>query len=174
MNLQADPENKRVVEFIDTCRRLGMKVTHQRIQIFLEVIQTDEHPDAEDIYLRVRKRIPTVSRNTVYSTLQLLVEQGLISTMGVHHDRRRYDGNMRPHHHIVCTQCGKVSDFASEDYLEISLPLEFKSWGRIASSHVELRGTCSECLEKLQGGEHIEGHAQSSPEHHQNQKGDPI
>ncbi len=148
MDIDKKTLHKRLEEFVEDCKRIGLKATHQRMEIFREVISTEEHPDTETILKRVRRRMPTISRNTVYSSLQTLAEHGLIATMGIHHDRRRFDGNIQPHHHLVCTRCGKVSDFESPEYLELPLFPGDKTWGNIQTAHVELRGICSDCLKK--------------------------
>jgi len=139
-----------IERFVESCRRLGLKATHQRIEVFREIIQSDEHPDAETLFQRVRTRIPSLSRNTVYSTLQLLLDQGFIATLGLPSDRRRFEGNLEPHHHLVCTSCGKVQDFSDPECLELKPLPQFSAWGAVESVHVELRGTCSECLNRLE------------------------
>lgn len=140
----------RMERLVKSCKRLGLKATHQRVEIFREIIQTKEHLDAESLFQRVRVRIPSLSRNTVYLTLQLFLDQGLIATLGTSSARRRFEGNLEPHHHLVCTSCGKVQDFSDPECIELKLWPQFRSWGAIESVHVELRGTCSECLNRLE------------------------
>ena len=82
---------RRMTRFEQVCRGAGVKLTHQRMEIFREVAQTDDHPDAETVYRGVRKRIPTVSLDTVYRTLWLLDEQGLVTALGPSRDRTRFD-----------------------------------------------------------------------------------
>ena len=60
---------QRMERFEEVCRNSGMKLTHQRMEIFREVAQTGDHPDAEKVYQGVRKRMPTISLDTVYRTL---------------------------------------------------------------------------------------------------------
>ena len=135
-------------EFVEACRERGQKMTHQRIEIFREVIRSDEHPDAETIYERVGKRIRTISRNTVYQTLWFLVDNEFISTLGVQRDRSRFDGNVGRHHHIVCTECGKVGDFEKDEFDSLTPPRSLGTWGELRSTHVEMRGVSAECLPK--------------------------
>jgi len=98
-----------------------MKLTHQRIEIFREVARTGDHPDAETIFKRVRKRIPTVSLDTVCRTLWMLNDVGLISTLGSQRGRVRFDGNASPHHHFICTKCGKAGDFYSKEFDDLEV-----------------------------------------------------
>ncbi len=114
MALDATEVERRVDEFIDSWKAKGIRVTHQRIEVFREAIRTASHPDAETIYRRVKKKIRTITLDTVYRTLRFLVDQGLIATMGIHHDRLRFDGNVAPHHHLVCLKCGNVTDFMAQ------------------------------------------------------------
>jgi len=107
---------------MDVCRRSGHKVTHQRLEIFREVAATDEHPDVETIHERVRRRLPTVSIDTVYRTLRLLVDLGLASTVLTDQERMRYDANTNPHHHFVCTYVVTVAILIAA-YLLLRNPL---------------------------------------------------
>ena len=105
---------QQVAEMIEKLRESGVKLTHQRMEIFREIVGRTDHPDAASIYESVRKRLPTVSLDTVYRTLSMLKDAGLISTLGPSQDRVRFDANVAPHHHFVCTKCGKTEDFYFE------------------------------------------------------------
>ncbi len=136
---------RRVSRFAETCRRQGLKVTHQRMEVFRELAASDEHPDAETVYERVRKRLPTVSCDTVYRTLSTLEAQGLVSRTEVLGGPARYDANTAPHHHFVCTACGGIRDFHSDALDVLPIPRSVESLGRIESAHVQVRGVCSAC-----------------------------
>ena len=145
--------NKREVEqrmarFEQTCRTAGIRLTHQRLEIFREVAQTGDHPDAEMVYKRVRQRMPTVSLDTVYRTLWLLNDHGLINTLGPSHERTRFDANITRHHHFVCVRCGSTRDFISEELDDLKLPPSARALGRIEATLVEVRGVCRECAGK--------------------------
>jgi len=138
----------RVDDFVDLCGRLGIKATHQRREIFREVARTDEHPDAETIFGRVRKRIPAVSRDTVYRTLALLEEKGLLNRLELFSGRTRFDARVDRHHHFICTQCGLVRDFTSEAMDRLRAPKRVREWGDVQSTHIQLRGICRTCRAK--------------------------
>ena len=106
---------QRMARFEEACRNSGAKLTHQRMEIFREVAQTGDHPDAEKVFQGVRKRMPTVSMDTVYRTLWWLKDLGLITILGPARERARFDANLRRHHHFVCTQCGLTRDFYSDE-----------------------------------------------------------
>jgi Fur family transcriptional regulator, peroxide stress response regulator len=59
--------------------------------------------------------------------------------------RVRFDANVGPHHHFVCTRCGKVGDFTSRDFDTLEVPREVSDIGEVASTHVQFRGLCSRC-----------------------------
>jgi Fur family peroxide stress response transcriptional regulator len=139
---------RRMMHLEKVCRSAGVKLTHQRLEIFREVAQSGSHPDAETVYRAVRKRIPTISLDTVYRALWLLSELGLITTLGPPRERTRFDANLRRHHHFVCRQCGLIRDFYSNAFDELRLPQSLKAIGSIETTHVEARGLCCKCANK--------------------------
>lgn len=136
---------RRLERFVQTCRSQGMKVTHQRMEVFRELAGTEEHPDAEALYQSVRTRVPSISRDTVYRTLASLEEQGIVHKAEILSGKARYDANVDRHHHFVCTKCGRVRDFYSEALNELPVPETVSTLGRVESAHVQLRGLCSAC-----------------------------
>jgi len=137
--------DKRVADFVDACRRHGIRATHQRTEILRELAGTEEHPDAETVYGNVRKRIPAISLDTVYRTLRLLEEKGVISRVGSTRERARFDANTDRHHHFVCSVCGRVTDFYSDVPDNFLPPSEVTDMGHVDSVYVELRGRCRQC-----------------------------
>ncbi len=126
----------------------GVRVTHQRLEVFCELMSSHEHPSAEEIYERVARRLPTISLDTVYRTIALFEEFGVIRRVEVLDDRARYDANLKPHHHLVCTRCKKIEDFYWPGFDRLKEPEELRKWGRLRSRHAEIRGLCRECAEK--------------------------
>ena len=126
-------------------REAGIKLTHQRLEIFRELAGTEEHPGAEQIFGAVQQRMPTVSLDTVYRTLWMLHDLGLVATVGPQGNSVRFDGNLEHHHHYVCLRCGLVRDFTSDDLNGIRLPAALKQLGSIVNAHVEVRGLCARC-----------------------------
>ena len=138
----------RVAEFLECCRRQGVRATHQRAEILRELAGSQEHPDAETIHRRVRQRIPTISLDTVYRTLRLLEDKGVIARVGSVRDRARYDANTDRHHHFVCTACGMIGDFYSDAMDRLPVPREVSEMGSVEGVYVELRGICRDCRQK--------------------------
>jgi Fur family transcriptional regulator, peroxide stress response regulator len=129
-------------------QREGIKLTHQRLEIYKEMLGVKDHPSAEEVYTRIRPRLPTISLDTVYRTLDLFESVGLISRVEVLDDRSRFDPNMEPHHHLVCTSCKSIVDFLWPALDEIKPPPGIKGWGQIVSNHMELWGICGNCLKQ--------------------------
>lgn len=134
-----------MTRFEQVCRGAGVKLTHQRMEIFREVAQSSAHPDAEAVYRGVRERVPTVSLDTVYRALWLLADLGLITTLGSSRESTRFDANLDRHHHFVCVRCGLTRDFYSDAFDALELPRSLETIGRVETTHVEARGLCRDC-----------------------------
>ena len=135
----------RLETFRDACRDLGIKATHQRLEIFREVGQSCAHPDAETVFRGVQSRLPTVSLDTVYRTLKLLTDLGFISTLGPPHDSLRFDANQAPHHHHICVRCGRVQDVSSPLLDLENIGRNVRGIGTVQSAQIEVRGLCADC-----------------------------
>lgn len=137
--------DQRMARFEQVCRDAGLRLTHQRMEIFREVARAADHPSAEMVHRRVRKRMPTVSLDTVYRTLWLLNDHHLITSLGPSRERTRFDANLTRHHHFVCVQCGLTRDFTSVELDDLRLPPSARALGRIEATRVEVRGVCHAC-----------------------------
>jgi Fur family peroxide stress response transcriptional regulator len=140
--------DRRVQAFVGMCRQRGMKVTHQRMEIFRELAASAEHPDAETVYRKVSQRVPSISRDTVYRTLSTLETEGLVRKVEPLSDGVRYDANLDRHHHFICTACGMVRDFYSEALDDLPIPKSVEALGEIACAQVQVRGICSACVNR--------------------------
>lgn len=140
---------RRLERFQAAAREAGIKLTHQRLEIFRELASTEDHPDAETVFRRVRERVPTVSLDTVYRTLWLLEGLGVIVTLGPRRERVRFDANLGSHHHFICENCGLVRDFEHEEYDTLGVPAAVERLGSVSRVSVEVRGMCRECAGNL-------------------------
>ncbi len=136
---------RRLVEFKEALLRSGVKLTHQRLEIFREVARSLEHPNADQVLCAVRERMATVSLDTVYRTLSLATELGLLSTLGLRAETLRFDANTAQHHHYVCDGCGMTRDFECPPLDRLSLPPELLDFGTVESRQLEVRGLCLDC-----------------------------
>jgi Fur family peroxide stress response transcriptional regulator len=145
MTLPPEEIQERMIRLKETLKRAGVKLTHQRLEVFREVAASKDHPDAENIYLGVRARVPTISLDTVYRTLGLLRDLGVVAALGPPRERVRYDGNVAAHHHFVCLECGAILDFECEAFDRLTIPAAVKHWGEIEKVQIEVRGRCHAC-----------------------------
>jgi Fur family peroxide stress response transcriptional regulator len=142
---------RRLGQFKAAARKAGIKLTHQRLEIFRAVASSLDHPSAEAVHRAVQSTTPTVSLDTVYRTLWLLTDLGLLTTLGPRQDSMRFDANVEKHHHYVCTRCGLVRDFENDDLNSLEIPDTVNQFGQVVSAHVEIRGICERCVKELRG-----------------------
>jgi Fur family peroxide stress response transcriptional regulator len=138
-------EVTRRVEILSGALRAGgLRLTHQRLEVVREIAGTDEHPDVETVYRAVRRRVPTISLDTVYRALGALAGLGLVGR--VHAGGPvRYDANTSRHHHFVCTRCGAVRDVegGSLDAWDPAQAMDLP--GTVESVEVQFKGVCVQC-----------------------------
>jgi Fur family transcriptional regulator, peroxide stress response regulator len=139
---------KRLDEFKAAARNAGIKVTHQRLEIFKAITASPDHPGADEIYRKIRRSLPTISLDTVYRTLWLLSELGLLKSLGLRGETIRFDANLHQHHHFTCIRCGLIRDFTNPELDAMSVPPEAKQYGSTLSFQVEIKGVCEDCLKK--------------------------
>ena len=143
MNQNAD--ERRV--FDDFLRKKGLKVTRERTALFDEIFSTHRHFDAEDLVIRMRDRGTKVSRATIYRTLDLLHECGLVGRVRLNEEKYRYERLRKGEHHdhLVCSSCGKVIEFI-DAAIEKRQEAVCKEYDFAATSHShQIRGICSAC-----------------------------
>jgi Fur family peroxide stress response transcriptional regulator len=143
---------RRLARFADAARKAGVKLTHQRLEIFREVASSIEHPPVEAVFRAVQARIPTVSLDTVYRTLWMLEDLGVVTTLGPRRGTVRFDANLRQHHHFVCVRCGFTRDFENAAFDALRVPRGVKQDGDVLATRVELRGVCRKCSRKVAAG----------------------
>src|SRR5229473_1175414 len=102
---RGDYAEARLAEFVANCRRKKMAVTPQRLAVLRALLESGDHPRADRIYARVRREHPRISLATVHRTLERLCDVGEARKVTPLHETARYDGNTRPHHHVVCVRC---------------------------------------------------------------------
>ena len=134
--------------FEQACKSAGLKITHQRTEVFKELAKADDHPSAEIIYSRLKKNLPTLSIDTVYRTLSTLEKQGLISKVQTVESQARYEFNNEHHHHLICDKCHEIIDFDWQAFDDYPLPKELSNWGHIKEKKAILHGLCHKCSEK--------------------------
>jgi Fur family peroxide stress response transcriptional regulator len=142
---RTDYAGRRVAEFAAHCRQSGLAVTPQRMAIIRALLSSGEHPSADGIYATVRREHPHMSLATVHRTLEKLVEIGEARKVTLLHDSARYDGNVTPHHHLVCVQCRRIRDIeipGAEDLLE---GRDVIGDFQVLGTSVEILAICEDC-----------------------------
>src|SRR5215510_10891834 len=127
-------------------RRISQKRVTRQLENVFQALQGDpSHPFADEIYRRVRKRLPRISLATVYRNLQRLVEDGKIRTVLLGERVARYDPETSDHDHFICQRCGRVIDLFLERDRQVDLtPLT--SDGYIVTTHnLTVYGLCQTC-----------------------------
>src|SRR5215472_997155 len=135
MNLRMITEPRRVSyartrrdEFAERCHASGLAVTPQRLSIIEALLDSTDHPRAEEIFAEVRRQHPHISLATVHRTLETLCRIGEARKVTALHDSARYDGNLAPHHHVICVRCRRIRD------------VEISGFGRLLEEAVGLEG----------------------------------
>jgi Fur family ferric uptake transcriptional regulator len=131
----------------------GLKCTPQRCEVFEEIVRTGGHFSADDLVRRFRARRrkpgggPVISRATIYRTLAVLVECGLVREVLFTESHSHYEAaySRQHHEHMVCTRCGRAIEFDDSD-LERALHKAARAAGFSPVSHkVEVYGLCDRC-----------------------------
>jgi Fur family transcriptional regulator, iron response regulator len=97
-------------DLVGTLEGHGIQPSAQRVAVADYVLATDEHPSAEQVFARVRKAFPMISRATVYNTLNLFVEKGLLRELVLSEGRVVFDPKLEDHHHFVDDETGSIVD----------------------------------------------------------------
>lgn len=132
------------IQKIEFYKKLGLKITPQRLAILEYLENNREHPSAEDIYNALKDRFPSMSFATVYNTLEVLMAKGLIKELSLDSTKKRFDPMVHPHHHFICRKCGKILDVEKD--FEIMVPEDLKNCD-IMEFQVVFSGFCPECKE---------------------------
>ena len=127
------------------CRNSDLPLTIQRRVILQALASRDDHPTADQILQQVRKRLPEVSRTTVYRVLDTLVELGLAVKICSPGKGARFDPKTHRHHHLVCVQCEKVTDFEAPKLNLLPLPDTRTRAFDILDYSIHFRGLCADC-----------------------------
>jgi Fur family transcriptional regulator, ferric uptake regulator len=144
----ADADNKRARErFLDFLASKHLRLTAPRLAIIETVFATEKHFTAEELLKWARRRDASVSRATVYRTLPLLTESGLVREMDFGKEQKYYDPNYaeHPHHnHIICLDCGKIVEFESRKIERLENQIS-RRLGFSAKAHrLQITATCEE------------------------------
>jgi len=131
--------------------RTDLRMTRQR-QAVLEALQRSEvHPTADEVYRIVRRRLPQISLGTVYRSLDMLSESGLIRALELGGAQKRFDAKTHPHYHARCLSCGRVEDVPIEPAIAMERAARRATDYTITGHRLEFVGLCSRCTTEEKG-----------------------
>lgn len=137
-----------MVLFKERCKEHNLKITPQRTAIYKELLKAKDHPSADMMYKRTRKNLPNISFDTVYRTLLSFSEIGIADVVEGYGEPKRFDPDIRKHHHFRCLKCGNIIDFHCELYDNIEIPEKIKNDFKVKKRRVILEGICNNCSGK--------------------------
>ena len=126
------------------CREHGLKITPQRCAIFSELIRDKSHPTAEQVFKRVKNKLPNVSFDTVNRTLLSLADIGLLEIVASRDKAKRFDPNTGTHNHFQCIKCLTLIDFEDNKLNKIHVPSSLNE-NVILNKSIILEGVCKNC-----------------------------
>jgi Fe2+ or Zn2+ uptake regulation protein len=130
--------------YVCMLKKRDLKVTSPRVRILQVLEGRSDHPTAEEIHSEVSKKVPSLSKTTVYSTLELFRQEGLVTVLTITPNELRYEFSEMVHFHLLCDDCGRIYDVEmGTHHIDSMLPEEHK----VKEVHGYFRGTCKHCLE---------------------------
>lgn len=136
----------------DTFRATGRRWTSQRRLILSVLEESDIHLDAETLFVRAKARDPDISLATVYRTLAVLKEMGLVEEHSLGEEHAHFEAvRDQPHYHFVCLGCGRVIEFDAPQMAQIEQDVSEREGVCVADVHLRLSGYCAQCQDQMGG-----------------------
>jgi Fur family transcriptional regulator, peroxide stress response regulator len=138
-------QESRIQEFAEQCKAARLKVTPQRLLVFRTLLRDESHPSPDKLYRRIRRFHPTISHATVYATLESFARHGIIARLTPLHETVRFDPITKPHHHIVCVRCKRVSDLHEPEFDSLTVPERVRRRNTVLGHSVYVNVLCPSC-----------------------------
>ncbi|MBK8266775.1 MAG: transcriptional repressor [Planctomycetes bacterium] len=134
--------------FREFCRDRGLKYTAERSDILRAVMQNEEHFEAEQLLLLMRQSARRVGKATVYRTLKLLVECGIVKEVHFSNKQVHYEHTygQDPHDHMVCRRCGRIIEFGAADVTKLRTIIAAENRFHALSHRFQILGLCETCV----------------------------
>lgn len=138
-----------LAQFKSVLKEENLKFTPQRLEVFREVCDSDEHRESEEIYLALRRRDVGVSRATVFRTMDLLYKHGFVSRMDIGDGKWRYEHwlDCTHHDHLICIRCGKIVEFLDPEIEKLQEKVCSRFDYQLVRHIHQLFGMCKSCGE---------------------------
>ncbi|MCS7047724.1 MAG: transcriptional repressor [Verrucomicrobiae bacterium] len=143
--LTKEERKDRWAQFEQAHRVRKLPITRQRRAVFAAVLERTDHPSADDIYDSVRRELPGISRMTVYRILANFVSLGLLCKTCHPGSVARFDPKIHHHDHLVCVECGAITDIETERPARVPLPEVRRLGFEIEDYQIHFRGRCAAC-----------------------------
>ena len=134
-----------MAELKDKIMENGMRLTEQREVILALLRTTTNHPRADEVYEKVRKKLPSISIGTVYRNLHVLVSLGLVNELN-DKNSTRFDGITSEHYHFNCEKCNMIIDLDIPINKSLNRMIEKKTGYTVSGHKIEFNGLCDSCL----------------------------
>ncbi len=131
--------NKKIKEMLE---ENGVRPSIQRMSVLKYLLEKRNHPSVDLIYRDLSEEFPTLSRTTVYNTLNALQEKGLVSSITISETEVRYDYKIEPHAHFKCLSCGKIYDVEIDSEL---LKIKSVKGHKVTETQFFMKGICKFC-----------------------------
>lgn len=128
-----------------TLKSKGLRVTPQRFAVYANLLARSDHPTAEQMLKDMNLNSPISSQATIYSSLQVLREVGLVREVLLEEGISRYDANMEKHHHFLCSNCGAIEDIPANQFEVLDLS-RLRPGLKAESYEITVSGVCDRCV----------------------------
>ena len=132
-------------ELIDLLQSSGVKPSVQRLSVLRYVMEKMNHPSVDKIYQSLLPQIPTLSKTTVYNTLNQLTEKGIITALNIDDTEIKYDFIEHTHAHFICTSCGQIYDIELNSDI---CKMQSVEGHQVINAQVNFKGICNNCKHK--------------------------
>ena len=136
------------IEFRSFLRRKGLRFTPERLSILKEVMASNGHFEADDIFVRLRRKKNRASQTSVFRTLPLLVEAGIVRKTPCDQMEARYEPvfGMDHHDHLICIRCGRIIEFSDEEIERLQEKVAREHQFTLLGHRLVLSGYCDQCV----------------------------
>lgn len=138
---------KQTYDFLyNELKKQDIRLSHRRLKVLEYLCQNQNHPAVGEIYVDLQKEVPTLSKTTIYNTLNILIEAGLVRVITIEDNETRYDIMVENHGHFKCESCRTIYNFNIDiDSLTSADLNNFK----INDKNVYFKGICPNCLSNI-------------------------
>jgi len=132
-------------KYVTLLKENKIKITPQRLEILNYLDEHKTHPTVEEIYLNLKEKNPSLSKTTVYNSVEILNKYGLVHSITISGSEHRYDFKHGMHHHFLCKKCGEITDI---DVACPNLDKMLDCGHEVQEVHGYFKGICKNCLKK--------------------------